>query len=267
MPQAAAPLITLTTDFGTQDWFVGTMKGVIAGLAPEARIIDLTHEIPPGDIRAGAFALAAACGYFPKGTVHLVVVDPGVGSARRALAIQTRDYMFVGPDNGVLSWALRTKRVLAAHAITNSRLLLRPVSNTFHGRDVFSPVAARLSAGLAIGELGPRLRSFARLTWPRPKVTNRAIRGEVIYVDRFGNAITNIDHANLRAPRRRRLRVVAGGQDVGLILRYYGAAPPGQALAVVGSSGLLEVAVNGGSAAETLGLRVGEAVEVRTSRR
>src|SRR5271169_1802298 len=130
-------LVTLTTDFGTRDWFVGTMKGVIHRIAPRARIIDLTHEITPGDIRAGAFALAAGCRFFPKGTVHVAVVDPGVGSRRQGIAVQTANAVFVGPNNGLLSWTLAKEKIRAIHALENEACFLQPVSRTFHGRDVF----------------------------------------------------------------------------------------------------------------------------------
>src|SRR5208282_3166379 len=172
---------------GTRDWFVGTMKGVVAGIAPKARVIDLTHDLPQGDIRGGAFALAASCRYFPKGTVHVAVVDPGVGSRRKAIAVQTAKSIFVGPDNGVLSWALAKEKITAIHALENEAYFLQPVSRTFHGRDVFAPVAAYLSRGLPIRKLGRALKDFVRLTWPEPRVRRGGIEGEVVYIDRFGN--------------------------------------------------------------------------------
>ena len=186
-------VITLTTDFGTSDWFVGTMKGVIAGIAPKATIIDLTHDLPPGDIRGGAFALAASYRFFPKGTVHVAVVDPGVGSRRKAIAVQTAKGFFVGPDNGVLSWALVKEKAKAVHALENEAYFLKPVSQTFHGRDVFAPVAAHLSRGVPIKKLGPALKDFVRLDWPEPRRQRGGIEGEVVYIDRFGNAITNLE--------------------------------------------------------------------------
>src|SRR5437867_549095 len=197
--KSSVSIITLTTDFGVADWFVGTMKGVILGIQPRAVLVDITHEIPPGDIRAGAFALAASQRYFPRGTVHLAVVDPGVGSRRRILAVQTQDFVFVGPDNGVLSCALVSEKVKAVHHITNSRFFLNPVSRTFHGRDVFAPVAAYLSAGVAIQKLGPPVRDFLRLDWPGPRIGQDKADGEVIYIDRFGNAMKNIVEGALSA--------------------------------------------------------------------
>ena len=186
-------VITLTTDFGTRDWFVGTMKGVIASIAPRSTVVDLTHDLPPGDIRGGAFALAASHRFFPKGTIHVAVVDPGVGSRRKAIAVQTAKGVFVGPDNGVLSWALAKEKIRAIHALENEAYFLQPVSRTFHGRDIFAPVAAHLSRGVPIQKLGPALKDFVRLDWPEPRVRRGGFEGEVVYIDRFGNAITNLE--------------------------------------------------------------------------
>jgi S-adenosylmethionine hydrolase len=194
-------IITLTTDFGTHDWFVGTMKGVILGIAPRAAIVDLTHEIPAGDIRAGAFALAAGFRFFPKGTVHVAVVDPGVGGARKAIAVQTSNYLFVGPDNGVLSLALAREKIKSVHSLGNANYFLRPISHTFHGRDIFAPVAAHLSRGTPMHKFGPARKDFIRLPWPQPRVRRGCIEGEVVFIDRFGNAITNIENASLNAGR------------------------------------------------------------------
>lgn len=172
-------LITLTTDFGARDWYAGVMKGVIARIAPEAEVIDLTHEIPAGDIRAGAFALAAAYRFFPKGSIHLGVVDPGVGSARPGVAVQTADFWFLGPDNGLLSWALAREKLLAIRALEQPDYFLKPVSGTFHGRDVFAPVAAHLSRGVPMEKFGPA-RQGVRLemrNWFRVPSWTRGRRG------------------------------------------------------------------------------------------
>ena len=256
-------VITLTTDFGTSDWFVGTMKGVIAGIAPKARVIDLTHELPPGDIRGGAFALAASCRYFPKGTVHVVVVDPGVGSRRKAIAVQTAKGVFVGPDNGVLSWALAKEKVRAIHALENEAYFLQPVSRTFHGRDVFAPVAAHLSRGVPIRKFGPALEDFVRLAWPEPRVRRGGFEGEVVYIDRFGNAITNLESSLLGGPQGASCEVYAKRRRVCPLKAFYQATPPNTPVALVGSSGFLEIAVNGGSAAKVLGMRIGTRVVLR----
>jgi S-adenosyl-L-methionine hydrolase (adenosine-forming) len=260
-------VITLTTDFGVRDWFVCTMKGIILSLYPRAAIVDLTHEIPPGDIRAGAFASAAAFAYFPKRTVHVVVVDPGVGSSRAALAIETKNCFFVGPDNGVLSLALKNESIKSVRRLENQSCFLQPVSRTFHGRDVFAPVAARLCKGFPIHKLGPTQSEFVRLRWPEPSVGRNEVRGEILYIDRFGNLITNIGQNLLPAenlPRlgfktRRATRTIA-------LASHYQAVPPGKLVALIGSSGLLEISANGGSAAEELGLRVGDRFGLSWSR-
>jgi S-adenosyl-L-methionine hydrolase (adenosine-forming) len=279
-------IVTLTTDFGTRDWFVGTMKGVVLGINPRAAVVDLTHEIPPGDVRAGAFALMAGCRHFPKGTMHVAVVDPGVGGPRRAIAAQTADYLFVGPDNGVLSWALARERIKAVRLLEKPTFFLKPVSRTFHGRDIFAPVAAHLSRGVSIQRFGREVKDWGRLPWPQPTRSRGMIRGEIIYIDRFGNAITNLEaEAAFPEPDTGRADRLVGPdarQRVPTVIRavtcevagrwkarcplaeFYGAVPANRLVAVCGSSGFLEIAVNGGSAARKLGLRAGDKVVVRT---
>jgi hypothetical protein len=256
------PIITLTTDFGT-DWFVGTMKGVIASISPKTTVVDISHSIASGDVRAGAFTLAASYKYFPRGTLHVAVVDPGVGSKRRAIAVQTERYFFVGPDNGVLSYALRAEKIRAIRALENTACFLKPVSHTFHGRDLFAPVAAHLAGGLAIAKLGPAVANFVRLDWPEPRLKRKSIEGEVIYIDKFGNAITNIAAANLASLRGAHFEIFKGRKRLCTLATHYQAVPAGQAVAVFGSSGYLEVAVNGGDARAILGLDFGDRVEVR----
>jgi S-adenosylmethionine hydrolase len=233
------------------------MKGVIAGIAPRAQVIDLTHDIPAGDIHAGAFALAAGYGFFPKGTIHVAVVDPGVGSSRTAIAVQTESYIFVGPDNGVLSFALRRERIKKIHALENRSYFLSSISQTFHGRDVFAPVAAHLAKGVPIQKLGPERKDLVRLTWPEPRRQGRRVEGEVIYVDRFGNAITNLD-AELLARFKPAICEIHTGRTRRCSLETcYQAVPIGKPVAVIGSSNFLEIAINGGSAAKRLGLKIG----------
>ena len=260
-------IITLTTDFGAADWFVGTMKGVILGLQPRAHLVDITHEIPAGDIRAGAFALAASYKFFPKRTVHVAVIDPGVGSERRAIVVQTANYFFVGPDNGVLSLALAHEKIKAAHQITNEQLFLHPVSNTFHGRDVFAPVAANLSKGLPLGKVGSLIKEFVKLNWPEPQRAANSIKGEIVYIDRFGNAITNISNATLAPLAESSCEIFVRGKPLCALQPFYQAVPQGNPVAVPGSSGFLELAVNGGSAAEQFKLKVAETVIVRVKPR
>lgn len=254
-------IITLTTDFSTKDWFVGTMKGVILGIAPRAAIVDITHEIPAGDIRAGAFALAAGYRFFPKGTVHAAVVDPGVGGARKAIVVQTANYLFVGPDNGVLSLALAREKIKSVRQLENANYFLQPVSHTFHGRDIFAPVAAHLSRGTPIRKFGPAQKDFIRPSWPQPRARRNRIEGEVVFIDRFGNAITNIEGASL--DMRSSLEVFAGHKRLCQLRPFYQSVPEGQAVAVPGSSGFLEIAVNGGSAANRFGLKIGDRVSLR----
>ena len=265
----AMAAITLTTDFGLRDWFVGTLKGVILRIAPRARVIDISHEIPAGDIPAAAFALAAAYRFFPRGTVHVAIVDPGVGSARAAIAVRTTNYFFVGPDNGVLSLALAGEEVKRIHRLENDKYFLHPVSCTFHGRDVFAPVAAHLSRGVRIGNLGPRLQDYQRLVQAPVQEESRGWKGSIVYIDRFGNAITNLarelpvfagrwQERKLTvqlANRRRKSRLP--------IVEFYQAVSPGEPLALFGSTGFLELAVNAGSAAALLDLAVGDTVFVR----
>ncbi|SRR6266567_186595 len=256
-------LITLTTDFGTRDWFVGTMKGVALGIQPRATIVDITHEIASGDVRGGAFALTASYCLFPKDTVHVAVVDPGVGSERRAIAVQTRDYFFVGPDNGVLSFALAREKIKSIHQLTNDEFFLKPVSRTFHGRDIFAPVAAHLSRGVAIHKFGARLKGFVRLKWPRLRPLDGKVEGEIVHVDHFGNLITNIDGKSLRVFADKPCEVFAKRKRLCPIAPFYGAVPIGRPLGILGSAGFLEIAVNGASAAEKFSLRLGDQVGVR----
>ena len=253
--------ITFTTDFGTRDWFVGTMKGVVVCLAPRARLIDLTHEIEPGNIRAGAFALAASYSYFPRHTIHVAVVDPGVGTSRGAIAVKSADYLFVGPDNGVLSWALAKEKILAIHSLENRRYFLPQVSSTFHGRDVFAPAAAHLSAGLPIEKLGPRQKEVVRLAWPEPIPSRRGIEGEVLYIDGFGNAITNIPGEALSSLNTQPA-VFIGKKRVCAVASNYQAVAVGCPVAVIGSSGFLELAVNGGNGARRFKLQPGKSIRV-----
>jgi S-adenosyl-L-methionine hydrolase (adenosine-forming) len=256
-------VIALTTDFGTADWFVGTLKGVLAHLAPSATVVDLTHDLAPGDIRGGAFTLAAATPYFPKRTVHVVVVDPGVGSARRAIAVQTLDGFFVGPDNGVLSWALARQKVRAIHALENEAYFLQPVSRTFHGRDIFAPVAAFLSRGVPIRRLGPALKEFVRFDWPEPRRRQGRIEGEVVYIDRFGNAITNLGCEILSGTDPVFCEIYGRCRRVCRLGGFYQSVSPNAPIALVGSCGFVEVAVNGGSAEKALGVRIGTRVVLR----
>jgi len=267
-PRAAPnerPLITFLSDFGHQDWFVGVVHGVLHEGCPAARIVDLNHDTLPGRIARAAFVLEAAAPDFPPGTVHLVVVDPGVGTSRRALAVRARGQLFVGPDNGVLEWGL-SDPAARVRELTEAGWFRRPVSRTFHGRDVFAPVAARLAAGAAFEEVGPEVADPVRLGRRPPARAAGELRGHVAYVDRFGNALTQITEDDLadafpRVPEAR-LQVRVAGRIVRGLARSYGDAPVGTILAIVGSSGRLEIAQVGGDAADRLGIGEGDEVAV-----
>lgn len=251
-------IITLTTDFGTRDWFVGAMKGVILGIQPKATVVDLCHEIPSGDIRCGAFSLMAGYPCLPKGTVHVAVVDPGVGGSRQAIAVKTANYFFVGPDNGVLSFALNRDRVKSIHRLHNAAYFRKTVSRTFHGRDTFAPVAAHLSKGVRLEQLGPALEDYVKLDWPQVQVRQDRVEGEIVHVDRFGNLITNLGEEHLRQFADKPCEVFSGNKRLAPIAPFYGAVAVGRPLAVLGSAGFLEIAINGDSAAKRFRLEVGD---------
>jgi S-adenosyl-L-methionine hydrolase (adenosine-forming) len=258
-----AAIITLTTDFGTRDPFVGIMKGVILGLAPSARIVDLTHAIPPQNLVAGAHALASAARWFPPGTIHVAVVDPGVGTRRRALLIETADAFYVGPDNGVLSLAVPSRGIRRIVDVSHSAYRLRPMSRTFHGRDVFAPIAAAVAAGVPPTRLGRTVRSLTRIAVPRMRRRSGRLLGEVIWADGFGNLTSNIGRDALTAAdfRGRRLSITIAGHVVPFRASYAD-VPAGRAVALVNSSNLLEIAVSHGSAADVLGVGPGSEIVV-----
>jgi S-adenosylmethionine hydrolase len=260
-------IVTLLTDFGTADYFVGAMKGAVLASNPEARVFDITHEVPPFDVEAGAFTLRAAFETFPAGTVHVAVVDPGVGSARRAIAVEGRGHTFVGPDNGIFGHVYERVRPLRVFQLTNTNYFRSEVSPTFHGRDIFAPVAGALSRGVRAEELGPEVFDFARLPSAAPeRAADGTLCGAVIHIDRFGNLVTNIaprDLSDVEAARGARLHIA--GHEVRRFRRFFAedAESPGEPFAVWGSAGLLEVAVFRDSAARVLGVSRGQKVEVR----
>ncbi len=256
-------LITLLTDFGIQDAYVGVMKGVILSVNPAARIVDLTHEVPPQDVIKGAFLLRSAAAYFPDGTVHVAVVDPGVGTERRPVVVVTKRAFLVGPDNGLLTPSAAVLGVREVRRLEQSEFFRHPVSQTFHGRDVFAPVAAHLAAGVSPDRLGPIAPALQPLCLPEPRRECGAIHGEVLYVDRFGNLITNVPAAQLAAYPPSAVCVSIAGVSIAAIASSYAAVPRGAPLAVIGSAGLLEIAVRDGNAAEELGAGVGTPITVR----
>ena len=257
---AAGP-IALITDFGLRDPFVGIMRGVILCVDPDVRIVDVCHDIAPGDIQGAAFSLSMAFPYFPQGTIFTVVVDPGVGGSRRAIAAEIDGKVVVCPDNGVLTWLLQQHSDVSAVELTSRQYFLAEVSDTFHGRDIFAPVAAYLSKGVSLDELGPRISDLTTFLVPQIVTGDRSIQGEVIYVDRFGNLITNISREQL-APWQGKsgfgpVRIHIGSAEIQSIEHTYSDVPKGKSLALFGSMGLMEIAVNGGSALDILGGKVG----------
>ena len=248
--------VTLTTDFGTRDSYVAQLNGVLLAGCADVRVLDLTHEIAPHDVVEGALFLAGAVPAFPPGTVHLAVVDPGVGGDRRRIAVEVAGQRVVCPDNGLLTLLARSHPIDAAHELTSSRFRREPASATFEGRDVFAPAAAHLACGGSLADLGPSVAEPIQLPLPEPAAGEHGVLGEVLHVGRFGNAITNIPASMLPEARGR-----AAGRDLAL-LRTYADAEAGEALALAGSSGDVEVAVREGSAAEALGLGRGDAVRV-----
>ena len=260
-------LIALLTDFGTRDWYVAALKGVILSRCPQARLVDITHDVPPQDVLAGAFTLAAASPWFPRGTIFVAVVDPGVGSDRALLAASADGRYFIGPDNGLLAFSLERASRVSVVRLTNRRYWLPRVSRTFQGRDIMAPVAAYLACGGSLRRLGAPCRRVAPLAISPVHQEGRTARGRIMHIDAFGNLITNLP-ARLLAPplrmaqlryRRRRIRVASSYSEGG----------SREVVAVAGSLGLVELAIRNGSAARTLKARRGERVTItyHTSRR
>ncbi len=259
-------IVTLLTDFGRGDVYAGLLHGVILGIVPHLRVVDLTHDVAPQAVLEAAFLLESAYRYFPPGTVHLAVVDPGVGTARPLIAMEAGPAFFVAPDNGLLTvvWqGLGDGERTAARIVelTEPGFWLPQVSSTFHGRDILAPVAAHLAAGRPLEEVGRPRQGLMLLPEAQPTIApNGTVQGRIVHVDRFGNCGTNIPAGSLGSASV----VTAGGHPVGWLRRTYADVAPGQPLALAGSDGRLEIAVREGSAAEALGLRVGDPVGVRT---
>ena len=263
---AKHPIITLTTDFGLNDHFVGTMKGVILDIVPNAQIVDLCHSVQPFDILDAALTFAQAYAYYPARTVHMVVVDPGVGSARRPLVASTEKYTFVAPDNGVLSLMYAREERLSVRHLSSDHYFLLPLSNTFHGRDIFAPVAAYLAKGVDDEKFGPEITDYVRFNAPKPKAADaKTLRGVVLKVDRFGNLITNITPEEvpwLFQSQPPAFKIVVGKQEVNAIKTNYAEGAPGQVFGILGSRGYREIAANRGAAAQLTGAGKGSEVNV-----
>jgi S-adenosylmethionine hydrolase len=254
------PLITLLTDFGLQDSYLGQMKGAILSACPDAQLVDLTHQIAPGDILSAALVWADALPAFPDGTIHLAVVDPGVGSARKAIAAEIGPWKVVCPDNGLATYLLARHGAGWAVELNESRWWRNPVSPVFHGRDLFGPVAGAWAAGNDLSLLGSQLTEpLITLAIEQPKIVAGRIQGSVIHIDRFGNVVTNIADELLAEPRSA-WRMEIGSRVVHGISSHYGERPPGEVLALIGSHGRLELAVNQGRAADVLEAGVGTKV-------
>lgn len=262
------PIVALLTDFGTQDAYAGALRGAVLAAVPDAQVVDLTHEVPPHDVRAAAFALEAAYAAFPAGAAFVAVVDPGVGSDRRGIAVAACGYAFVGPDNGLFTPVLEAHPDARVHHVTNAGLFRHEVAPTFHARDIFAPVAARLAAGMPIEETGPPIPDPVTLPLPRLRGLPGGWQAEVVHVDRFGSLVTSVGRGDFDA-----LLAAVGGDPTELvvlvedavlpIVRTYAEVAEGEPCALRGGGGRLEIAVNRGSAARLIGAGVGTPVRVR----
>jgi len=258
------PIITLLTDFGSRDHYVAAMKGVIIGICPEVRLVDITHETSAYEIAEGAYTLAQAAPCFPKGTVHLVVVDPGVGSSRRPLLAEALGFRFIAPDNGVLTMVLNADPKHRVREITTEKFFRSPVSHTFHGRDIFAPVAAHLAFGIAPARFGPRIEDHLRLNIAKPaRTARRGWTGTILRVDRFGNIVTNFEWSAFGAMLSHDFVIQVGLRSVTRVAGSYSDIAPGDLCAIEGSSGYIEISAREASAASILGVAAGAPVELK----
>lgn len=255
-------IISLLTDFSYKDQYVGLMKAAILKINPEAKIVDLCHKIPPQDVRRAAYMLNASYRYFPKGTIHVAVVDPGVGSKRKIICLKASGQYFIAPDNGLLSLIVEENRPDTIVDITNKRCFLKDISHTFHGRDIFAPVAAHLSKGLNPAILGKKITSIKKIDFPKPVIKDKTIIGEIIYIDEFGNLVTNIDEKTLsrlsKDPKKRIIKVKS--KSISGIKESYAQVGKGKLLAIIGSIGNLEISANKKSAQKILEAKIKDKV-------
>ncbi len=262
---AHRPIITLTTDFGTNDHYVGAMKGVILDITPDAQIVDISHAVQAFDVLDGALAISQAYSYFPNGTVHMVVVDPGVGTTRRPILASSDGYHFVAPDNGVLSMVYAREERIHVRHISSEHYFRMPVSNTFHGRDVFAPVAAYLAKMVDSHKFGDEIEDYVKFAAPRPKAAGEnRMRGVVLKIDRFGNLITNVtpDDAPALFAESAKFKIVVGSREITDIRKLYAEGTPGEVFGIVGSMGYLEIVANRASAAQITGAGKGGEVSI-----
>ncbi len=256
-------VITLLTDFGLRDHFAGVLKGSVLSVCPEAQVVDITHEVTAFDILEAAFQLAQSWRYFPAGSIHVVVVDPGVGSNRRPIVAEAAGHLFVAPDNGVLSMVYAEEEHVVRHA-SEVRFFRHPVSQTFHGRDVFAPIAGHLASGVAAAEFGPVIEDYLRLPLEKPvRTARRGWTGAVLKIDRFGNLITNFRADEFARVYQQDFEVLAGLRAIEKVERNYASSSPGEVFFIEGSSGYFEIAASQASAAKILGCGVGAPVELR----
>ena len=255
-------VITLTTDFGLQDYYVSAMKAIIMGIAPDARIVDVSHDIPSQDIMAGSWVLKNSAMLFPKNSVHCVVVDPGVGTERNPIALRIEDQLFVGPDNGIFSLLTEGKDFEAVR-LTNKKYWGQKSSNTFHGRDIFAPVAAHLSTGVDLQELGDPVDELVNYRWAVPIADKDGVQGWVIHIDKFGNLVTNVSEELINeAIDGRSIKIYVGNTILDEIVTTFGSVAEGEPAAFIGSSGMLEIGINKGNAKEMLGVQKGAQISL-----
>jgi len=257
------PIITLLSDFGTQDHYVASMKGVILKINPGCHLVDITHQVNPQDVEEGAFILANAYSYFPKGTIHLSVVDPGVGGSRRPILLVTRDYFFVGPDNGLFTLVAHRDKIKQVVVLTNKKYFLPKVSRTFHGRDLFAPVAAYLSLGIRPKAFGYEISSMKEIGFQKPVAREGRLLGEILHIDAFGNVVSNIDEVRLfRFVQGRPFVIRAGKKSIHGLKEGYWEGKKGEPIALLGSGGFLEISVRDGDAQKILKVRKGDKIEI-----
>ena len=260
------PIITLLTDFGLKDPYVAEMKGTILSICPEAEIVDITHQIEKFNVNMGAYVLASSAPHFPEGTIHVAVVDPGVGTKRRAIILKSVRSIYVGPDNGLLVLSAMREGIREARLIENQRYLAKRISSTFHGRDIFSRVAAYIATGVPIEDFGPEIRDFVKPSFLLPRYEGGTLIGEVLHIDDFGNVITNITLKDLEGHGFSKGTVVSlhiGSKKFNLkFCSTYGEVPKGESLVLIGSDGFLEVSLNQGHAARKFDLKVGDEISI-----
>jgi S-adenosylmethionine hydrolase len=260
-------VVTLLTDFGTKDYYVASMKGTILNINPQCTLIDITHHVSAHDIREGAFILANAYSFFPKGTIHLSVVDPGVGGPRKPILLVTTNYLFVGPDNGLFTFVLQREKVRKVVALTNQKYFPAQMSTTFHGRDLFAPVGAYLSLGVKPEAFGPELDSWVELDFEKPRIRRGTFIGEILHIDAFGNLISNINEQQLfHFVKDHSFAVRVGKRTIRGLKKGYWEGKRNEPMALIGSGGFLEISVREGNAQKRLKVKKGDQVTIKIDR-